>query len=548
MGKRPEVPAAKSAALRLVSAGRCGVILAVFAIGMLSSGCSRSDTVATYSGGEVTRAQYEGYLQFAEVLDHPSAIKEMILIEHLSKEASAKGLDDGPEVKVELVTEEQRIFGEKLRNHTFLNAEVSEEEIKRLADGNPAAFQKPRKLRLRQVYMAAKGDPDRVRERLEDVRAAALSGESFEELALRESESQTRFSGGNLGFLDPQTLPEPVAGAVAGLAEGELSEVVPIGNGFAVYLCEKVKEAVNPTREEVEAKIRKNLLRQRGKNDWHNLVESLRAQVVFEFPLVLEDGVYQLHEHTITPEELEALKALQMRTKGWDSMAPGHVHGVLQNWCLGRLIAGKARELGLDQDPETANKLNWNRRSVLAYRLLDQRVKARLQPPDEGEIEAFYQAHKDRIVAPPEFRVAAILFGAGGNATEKARKVNHKIESGEITFAEAARRYSRHQSASNGGLWDWMLLRELAEWGIPLSKAVRQIQAGERTGVFRLDSGIWIFELVDVKESRRLTLQEASGRILNNLNRKAVETVGKALRSEILEQLDVKIPMDSEGS
>ena len=548
MGHMSINAAKKSADSNGFSLRRPGKFFTALLAGLAILGCTRTSLVATYTGGEITRSRYESYLQFADLLDSPSAIREMILVEYLSDLALKMGLEEAPETKVELVIETQRILGEKLRNHVFLSATATDAEIKVFADQNPLAFQRPRKMKLRQIYKEARVHPEAVRQDLEGLRTAVQGGASFEELAMRESESQSRFSGGRLGFVDPNTLPKAVASAISPLGEGEISEVVPTGHGFSIFLCQKVQESVVPTRAEVEAKIRKNLLRSRGKEDWKALTESLRAKVKLKFPLELEHGVYQVHNQAMTPEELDALKALQMAQKGWDTMVPGQVYAVLQNWCLGKEMADRARELGLDKELETANNLYWQRRKTLATKVMDQRMEKRLVSPTEAEIEAFYTENRDRLTTPPAFRVAAIFLGDGNAAAEMATKVNQELESGKITFAAAAQRYSLHESAKDGGLLDWMLARELSAYGIGLSRAIRHMKPAERTGVFRLDSGFWIFELVDVKESRELTLDEARFQVENALHRRHLEETELALHREILAELKVEIIGESEGS
>lgn len=66
----------------------------------------------------------------------------------------------------------------------------------------------------------------------------------------------------------------------------------------------------------------------------------------------------------------------------------------------------------------------------------------------DGEIESFYEEHKNEFVSGERINVSHILT----ETKEEAESVLEKIKSGNMTFEEAARRYSSCPSKEQGGL------------------------------------------------------------------------------------------------
>jgi parvulin-like peptidyl-prolyl isomerase len=87
-------------------------------------------------------------------------------------------------------------------------------------------------VRLRLIRVATGPDA-------EDVARRARAGEDFAALARALSSDPSATRGGDLGFLAPADLAEPLATAVARLAPGEVSGVIETGDGFVVLKRER---------------------------------------------------------------------------------------------------------------------------------------------------------------------------------------------------------------------------------------------------------------------------------------------------------------------
>ena len=490
---------------------------------------------------------YESWLRYNDILDRPAAVRELILVEHLAQTARERGLDRQPAIRMEIGRLRHQIFWTKLREHVFSHVSVDDQEIKELRDQYPDAFQQPLKMRLGNIYLNSSDDAAemaKIRARLESIRGELLAGADFETLARRESQSQTRFSGGKLGVMNPADLPAPAAEVVANLKEGEISKIVETGRGISIFLCKEIREPVVPSAEEVETKLRNNLLRLRGKQEWARTIQEMRDQIKLPDSLEPRDGFLELPGSRLSVDEVDALAAMQPKGRDGGQPPSEPPRALLENWCLGVLMEQRGLEMGFDRDPKVADNLRWKPAQVLAQHELAQRVPERVEPLTADEVEPFFRENPKKYRHLPEYRLAVIYFGTAtndGSAARQADAVSRKIGKGELTFAEAAKRFSRHPSAKDGGLLGWLPVNSLAPWGPKLVQAVRQMQPGERSNVFRLDSGIWLFELIDFRDARPMTFEEAKDQVeidcLNHRYREAEE----ALRKEILDGLAIRI-------
>lgn len=245
-------------------------------------GCRSSEKpwMITWQNGQFDRAQYDEWLKFIDLVDSETAIKELVLVLHLAEEAKRKGVDREPEIKIALETSIHRIYGDRLRQQVFSNTQVDPQVVTQLREQHPEAFKKPPKWKLRQIYqqqLPGRTEHETIAN-LEGLRNQVLNGGSFEELAKQYSQSQTRFTGGRLGWVDLETFPPTAQDVLRDLKAGEVSQIATTGKGWSFFLCEDLRQAENPTPEEVEAKIRLNLHRQKAKQAWQQMSQSLREK------------------------------------------------------------------------------------------------------------------------------------------------------------------------------------------------------------------------------------------------------------------------------
>ncbi|NBZ87476.1 peptidylprolyl isomerase [Stagnihabitans tardus] len=112
--------------------------------------------------------------------------------------------------------------------------EVTEAEVDR-ALGMGASAGEGRRVLLSELVIPADGSRDVVA-LAGRVKLAIRTEKDFALMARQFSKATTAASGGELGWLDESALPGPVQAALSGLRPGEVTNVLPISGGAALYL------------------------------------------------------------------------------------------------------------------------------------------------------------------------------------------------------------------------------------------------------------------------------------------------------------------------
>lgn len=515
------------------------------------------EIVATWQGGSLQKAEYESWLVAKDLEAGPESLRELVYVRALAAMAEARlGPEDAEEIRLAVEARRHRVLTKALQEHVRGSVEIREEEVESLRREHPGAFVRPRKLFLRNLFKRTGEDPEGVAAEMAGIRRRLLAGEDFEELARQESESQSRFRGGLLGFVDPEELPPEVAKAVRNLEPGQLSEPVASGGGLTIFLCEKVRPGQVPSPEEVRAKLRKNLERRRAAEAWEaertQLVEGimLDLQAVPHLasgdPPAPDRAVLSMPGYRMGPGEVAAVAALEAPDQPFESLSADRVEDLLRAWAFGVAAARRAVELGLDEAGGTAEILAVQRMEVLARRELIRRVDERLEEPTEEDLRRWYDAHPALWQRLRESEVAVIHFGTAagdGPAEEGARRlalateVVARIEAGDLSFEEAARRHSLHGSAAQGGYLGWRDAGGLLDWGPILTGALRTLEPGETTGLLRLESGLWIFHLLDRRPARVRPFEEVRQAVYEGWRKRRIQEIQLSLRPEVLREI-----------
>jgi parvulin-like peptidyl-prolyl isomerase len=425
--------------------------------------------------------------------------------------------------------------------------EIGDEEVEALRRAHPEAFRVPRKLRLRYVYKRFDAATEAaVRARMADILRQLREGADFNAMARRESESQTRVRDGDLGFVAAAELPAAVGAAVRDLMPGQLTGVVEHGEGLSIFLCESVRDARNPTVDEVREKLRANLLRRRRREQWDRYEERLLDASGLQMDARSSTSPIHMNDYELSAEAVAEIVSMRWQGATVAELGQSQLDQTLRHWALGVVCARRAVELALDRNPKTAAALRWRRVEILAQRELVRRVDERLRDSSEEELRAWFEAHAARFRDPAAYDLAVIHFGpkegqSQGARVELALQVAQRLEAGEITFEEAARRYSTDRSAPDGGRLGWRTRSQVTSWGPTATRALEELRSGERTGLLRLQSGLWIFAVRDRREERPQTFEAARARVRGERRKRQVRELEVAIREEHLNGIDLVI-------
>lgn len=515
-----------------------------------------SRPVATWDGGALTAGELRDWLVRAHGTDEDlgearvdAAVRDLVFRRRLAAEAEARNLDRVAPGRFQLEAARQSLLVPRLRQHVASRSTVADREVEDLYRRHPDAFRKPRKLKLRNIYLrlAPEDDGRASLERLEQVRHQVAAGADFAQLARQTSESQTAPRGGTLGWVDPGELSPEVAAAVADLEPGELSRPVRHGSGVSLFLCEEVREAVAPTPDAVRAELRRRLERQRAHQAW----ETFREELLAEHPVRVDrtDGgvALALPGARLDPAEVDALLASRGALRR-GRPAPEAEDEILRDWAFGVLAAREAMSLGL-ADREVEGELGWRRLDILARLELARRLTARHPEPADGELETYLARHRHRFREPASLHLGGIHLGVPDDqpaeearaTIERGTTLARQLAAGEVELATAARRHSIHPSAARGGDLGWKSRRQIALLGPTAQGAIERLEPGGVTQLLHLDTGLWLYTLLDERSDRDPPLEEIEDAVRAAWFQDELAELEDEIRNQELERIGLEI-------
>ena len=156
------------------------------------------------------------------------------------------------------------------------------DELRDFYDANPDLFTEPAQNRVRVILLGVPPSAEApawqaAREEAQRILDQLGGGASFEELARLHSSDQTAEHGGDMGFMHAGTLSPVAEDAIDRLENGEVTEPIKVLEGIAIFqLMERKQEELNEFSE-VEERAEELWKRQRGEQEWSELVAQLRS-------------------------------------------------------------------------------------------------------------------------------------------------------------------------------------------------------------------------------------------------------------------------------
>ena len=135
------------------------------------------------------------------------------------------------------------------------------------------------------IKVGEKATPEekqKAKEKIDALRARAMSGEDFAKLAKENSEDASASNGGDLGYFKKGDMVKPFEDAAFGLEKDQISPVVETQFGYHVIKAIDKKAAHTLTYEEVSEDIAKFLLNKQKRDEVNKAVEALRKNAKIE--------------------------------------------------------------------------------------------------------------------------------------------------------------------------------------------------------------------------------------------------------------------------
>lgn len=183
---------------------------------------------------------------------------------------------------------------------------------------------------------------------------------------------------------------------------------------------------------------------------------------------------------------------------------------ILEQLISTRLFALEAREKGLDKTDEFTTLLEKLKDEVLGQMMVTELVKD--LTVSEADEKAFYEENKDQFVMPPQVSAKHILV-----ETEKqALDIKAEIETGKISFEDAAKKYSSCPSKERGGDLGFFQRGQMVP---EFENTAFAGKIGEVTAPVQTQFGWHIVLVNDKKGEEPISFEEAKEMIHNRLMR-----------------------------
>jgi len=175
-----------------------------------------------------------------------------------------------------------------------------------------------------------------------------------------------------------------------------------------------------------------------------------------------------------------------------------------------RLFAMEAREKKLNETEEFEDLLEKLKDEVLGQMMVTEIVKD--LKISEAEEREFYEKNKDQFVTEPDVSAKHILV----DSEDKALDIKKEIESGSITFEEAARKHSSCPSKERGGDLGYFQRGQMVP---EFENVAFAAEVGVVTDPVATQFGWHLVLVNDKRPVRAITFEEAQEMIHNRLMR-----------------------------
>jgi len=134
----------------------------------------------------------------------------------------------------------EMLIRQVLRRAVDANVQVTDKEIDSLIDSQQDSTDTNAEYRLSHILIQLPQDPtpeniETAKSKIEGIRARALAGESFTQLAIAHSQAQDALEGGDMGWRNKNQLPDIFARQLSKMRPGDISEVLRSSSGFHIF-------------------------------------------------------------------------------------------------------------------------------------------------------------------------------------------------------------------------------------------------------------------------------------------------------------------------
>jgi peptidyl-prolyl cis-trans isomerase SurA len=176
----------------------------------------------------------------------------------------------------------QMIIGSLI--NTFVDSRITllSEEVERYYKDHVKDYSSAEEVTLSEILIPIGGNDGQAESLATEYRKRLLKGESFAAMASQYSKGPTAGKGGNIGTYQTAKLSPQIAEPIASVKEGEISQVVKVGDSYAIFRVDSRKAPQVRPFEEVRSEIKNILFMQRQRPEMERFVAQLREDAYIQ--------------------------------------------------------------------------------------------------------------------------------------------------------------------------------------------------------------------------------------------------------------------------
>jgi len=162
---------------------------------------------------------------------------------------------------------------------------ITKEDVKAYYEQHIDEYGGKQKYHLRNIILkvplySGRTEKHEIKARMDGILEKLKSGESFEVLAAKHSESPAASDGGNLGEFEFDSLSPQLQKAIEKIKPGEFTPVLDTDQGYQIFFLEDIIKAKGKTLEEVTPEIERKLYDESIDKKYQAWIGDLRKQSV----------------------------------------------------------------------------------------------------------------------------------------------------------------------------------------------------------------------------------------------------------------------------
>lgn len=410
-------------------------------------------------------------------------------------------------------------------NYNILKVDdPTEMEMRDFYEKNKEKYFEPQKARILAIQLDISGSEDEVLKKANEALSKIMSGESFEEISKRYSNSKQ---------LDAFYVKQGEKGTnfedkVFSLQVNEMSSVFKDGNSFYIVKCLEKQEKRQKTFGEALNEIKAGVLSEKEDK---------------QYELRKNEALFSIHGKRFTLGEFKAeFKELSPETQakfaGFEAKKD----------LIDQLIA---KELLLEEsgddtaDTESSKEIEELKSQYISQILHKEEIDEKIGQISDEEAEKFYEEKKKLLFDPPKALISLIRVETGTSDVEKTRarqridEALQRLKEG-ADFAAIAKEYSNDPTASAGGkIKEWLYDNDLLDQ--VLKKNIFKLQPEEISGVFEYEGGYYVVKLRQKEDKKQKTFEEVKAQLKEVLLDEKHLVKEAELENELLEKSQLVI-------